>query len=93
VNIWSQITLQLVLEKDYLDQLQRIYKHEEGERDITQATIDSITNAFNNGDADELLAQLLGQGSSQYQDIDNSNATILSAILLDDYLQSILREA
>ncbi len=81
------------MEKDYLDQLQRIYKHEEGERDITQATIDSITNAFNNGDADELLAQLLGQGSSQYQDIDNSNATILSAILLDDYLQSILREA
>jgi hypothetical protein len=68
VNIWSQITLQLVLEKDYLDQLQRIYKHEEGERDITQATIDSITNAFNDADADELLAQLLGLEKFPYKD-------------------------
>ena len=68
MNIWSQKTLELVNTQDYLDQLQRIYVHEEGERQVTQQTIKSIRDAFEDGDAEALLDQLLGLERFPYKD-------------------------
>jgi len=34
MNEWAKRTLQLVMEQDYLDKLQKVYPHEEGERDV-----------------------------------------------------------
>lgn len=68
MNHWAQKTLQLVKEGDYLDRLQNIYKHEEGERTITKTTLDSIRKAFEEGDAVEVLQQLLNLEKFPYKD-------------------------
>lgn len=68
MNPWSTATLQLVYTQDYLDKLQQIYAHEEGERKITTATINSIKEAFADGDAEALLNQLLGLEKFPYKD-------------------------
>lgn len=49
MNIWSQKTIEFAKTQDYLDQLQLIYPNEEGERDISQSVLDSITYAFKDG--------------------------------------------
>lgn len=68
MNPWSQKTLQLVTTQDYLDQLQKIYVHEEGERDVTEGTIQSIRDTFESGDAEGLLTHLLGLEKFPYKD-------------------------
>lgn len=65
---WSLHTLQLVSTQNYLDRLQEIYAHEEGERNVTDATIDAIREAFSNGDAEALLEHLLGLEKFPYND-------------------------
>lgn len=68
MNHWAQKTLELIQNEDYLDRLQEIYRHEEGERTITQATLDSIKESFEDGDADDLLNQLLNLEKFPYKD-------------------------
>jgi len=68
MNPWSQQTQQLVTRLNYLDRLQTIYAHEEGERNITEKTIASIREAFADGDANRLLDELLSLEKFPYKD-------------------------
>jgi hypothetical protein len=68
MNDWSKKTLALVTKKDYLDQLQMIYSHEEGERDVSDETIRLIKAAFRKRDSKALLNQLLSLEKFPYKD-------------------------
>lgn len=68
MNEWSKRTLQLVAEQDYLDKLQKVYPHEEGERDVEQSVLDSIRQSFNKRDERALLDQLLSLERFPYKD-------------------------
>ena len=46
MNQWSSRTLNLVTSEDYLDKLQKIYPHEEGERDVDETILDEIKRSF-----------------------------------------------
>ena len=68
MNEWSERTLRLVLEQDYLDRLQEIYPQEEGERDVAQAILESIKQSFEKKDEKTLLEQLLRLEKFPYKD-------------------------
>ena len=68
MNIWSQRTVELVTSQNYLDRLQHIYPHEDGERSVNDTTIDSITQSFNNRNESELINQLLSLDKFPYKD-------------------------
>jgi len=58
----------LVNNQDYLDRLQQVYPHEEGERDIDQNTLDSIRQSFEERDNIALLNKLLNLDKFPYKD-------------------------
>jgi hypothetical protein len=68
MNEWSKRTLELVTKENYLDRLQLVYSHEEGERDVSEAVLDAIRKAFEKRDEEELLNQLLGLEKFPYKD-------------------------
>ena len=68
MNEWSRRTLHLVNDQDYLDRLQQIYPHEEGERDISQSVLDSIRQSFEERDDITLLNKLLNLDKFPYKD-------------------------
>lgn len=68
MNQWAERTLELINNENYLDRLQEIYAHEEGERNITQTTVEAIKQSFANGDATALLEQLLDLERFLYKD-------------------------
>lgn len=68
MNEWSERTLRLVLEQDYLDKLQEIYPQEEGERDVAPAILESIKQSFEKRDEEALLEQLLRLEKFPYKD-------------------------
>jgi len=68
MNVWSQKTLELVAIENYLDQLQRIYSHNEGEREVGDAVVESIRTLFNNRDEVALMNQLLELEKFPYKD-------------------------
>ena len=68
MNEWSKKTLELVTTKNYLDQLQIIYPHEEGERDISEETLNSIRHSFEKKDKKGFLNKLLGLERFPYKD-------------------------
>ena len=68
MNEWAERTLQLVTEQNYLDKLQKVYPHEEGERDVKQTLLDSIRQSFEMKDERTLLDQLLSLERFPYKD-------------------------
>jgi hypothetical protein len=68
MNHWSQKTLELVNTQDYLDRLQRIYAHIEGERDVSTATLDRIARLYEEGNEHALLNELLSLEKFPYKD-------------------------
>ena len=68
MNEWSTKTLKLVTDKNYLDQLQVIYSHEEGEREVKDKVIEAIKESYNKKEEKELLNQLLGLEKFPYKD-------------------------
>lgn len=68
MNEWSRRTLDLVNNQDYLDRLQDIYPHEEGERDIDQNILDAIRQSFAEHDDTMLLHKLLNLDKFPYKD-------------------------
>ena len=68
MNEWSRLTLHLVNNQDYLDRLQRVYPHEEGERDIDQNILNSIRQSFEERDDMALLDKLLNLDKFPYKD-------------------------
>ncbi|MDP3181820.1 MAG: hypothetical protein Q8M54_03260 [Desulfobaccales bacterium] len=68
MNEWSERTLRLVREHNYLDRLQEIYPHEEGERDVNQALIDAIRESFDARNDNALLNKLLDLEKFPYKD-------------------------
>jgi hypothetical protein len=68
MNEWSEKTLRLVREYNYLDRLQEIYPHEEGERDVSQEVIDSIRESFEARNNNALLNKLLDLEKFPYKD-------------------------
>lgn len=68
MNEWSKRTLSLVNDQDYLDKLQQIYPHEEGERDVAQSTLNSIRQSFAQRDEASLLDKLLNLDKFPYKD-------------------------
>lgn len=68
MNAWSKSTLELVTKHDYLDQLQLIYSHEEGEREVDESVLDSLKEAFEVRDDKKLLMQLLNLERFPYKD-------------------------
>ena len=67
-NNWSKKTLELVTAKNYLDQLQVVYPHEDGERNVPERILDSIRSAFGKKDLKQLLNQLLDLEKFPYKD-------------------------
>ena len=45
MNEWATRTLDLVNNQDYLDRLQQVYPHEEGEREVNPEVLDSIRHS------------------------------------------------
>lgn len=68
MNEWSQRTLHLVTSQDYLDKLQQIYPHREGERDVAVNALDSIRQSFEDRDEIALLNKLLDLEKFPYKD-------------------------
>lgn len=68
MNTWSQKTIELATTQNYLDQLQNIYSHQEGERKVSAITLDAIRDAFKKGDEIQLMNQLLGLDKFPYKD-------------------------
>jgi hypothetical protein len=68
MNPWSLKTIELVTTQNYLDQLQLIYAHEEGERNVLTATLDSIRVSFEAKDETKLMDQLLSLEKFPYKD-------------------------
>lgn len=68
MNEWSTRTLDLVNNQNYLDKLQEVYPHEEGERDVDPDALDAIRQSFADGDDSALLDQLLNLEKFPYKD-------------------------
>lgn len=68
MNEWSKRTLEVVTRENYLDRLQLVYSHEEGERNVSQNVLDEIRAAFEQRNGEELLNQLLGLEKFPYKD-------------------------
>lgn len=68
MNYWSQKTLELVTAQNYLDKLQIIYPHEEGEREVSEEVLKSITTSFITKNNFELIDKLLGLEKFPYKD-------------------------
>lgn len=68
MNDWARLTLDLVNNQDYLDRLQLVYPHEEGERDIDLDTLESIRTSFLERDESSLLNKLLDLDKFPYKD-------------------------
>lgn len=68
MNQWSSHTLNLVTSQNYLDRLQKIYPHEEGERNVDETTLNGIKKAFENEDDINLLNKLLDLEKFPYKD-------------------------
>lgn len=68
MNEWASRTLDLVNNQDYLDRLQQVYPHEEGERDVAPHTLNSIRQSFEARDDAALLDQLLNLDKFPYKD-------------------------
>jgi len=68
MNYWSQKTLDLVTAQNYLDKLQIIYPHEEGERQVDEEALESIKSSFIAKDNFQLLDKLLGLEKFPYKD-------------------------
>jgi len=68
MNEWAIRTLDLVNNQDYLDRLQEVYPHEEGERDVDPDVLDAIKTSFEDGDDETLLDQLLDLEKFPYKD-------------------------
>lgn len=68
MNEWSRRTLHLVNNQDYLDRLQQVYPHEEGERYIDQNILNSIRQSFEERDDMALLDKLLNLDKFPYKD-------------------------
>lgn len=68
MNIWSQKTIEFAKTQDYLDQLQLIYPNEEGERDISQSSLDKISKLFNDRNEIGLINELLALEKFPYKD-------------------------
>lgn len=68
MNEWGKRTLLLVNNQDYLDRLQQIYPHEEGDRDVNQDILTSIKQAFQKQDDIALLNKLLNLEKFPYKD-------------------------
>lgn len=68
MNEWATRTLDLVNNQDYLDRLQQVYPHEEGEREVGPEVLDSIRQSFAERDGTALLDQLLNLEKFPYKD-------------------------
>jgi hypothetical protein len=68
MNEWGKKTVSIANKSNYLDQLQSIYSHEEGERVISAETIQEITEAFKNKNQTKLINLLLGLEKFPYKD-------------------------
>lgn len=68
MNQWSSRTLNLVTSRDYLDRLQEIYPHEEGERDIDETILNEIKESFEKKNDINLLNKLLDLEKFPYKD-------------------------
>lgn len=68
MNEWAIRTLDLVNNQNYLDRLQEVYPHEEGERDVDFEALDSIRQSFTEHDDSALLDQLLNLEKFPYKD-------------------------
>ncbi len=67
-NKWSEQTLEIVNNEDYLDRLQQIYSHEEGERHVSEEVLQQLRDSFGRGDKTTLLNQLLNVEKFPYKD-------------------------
>ena len=68
MNTWAKKTLRLVDRTDYLDRLQEIYPHQEGEREFDSATLVSIKDSFDERDNISLINKLLDLEKFPYKD-------------------------
>src|SRR5258706_10289223 len=65
---WADRTLHLVTNENYIDRLQLIYPHEEGERDIDGDTLKAIRVSFKKRNEIALLRRLLDLEKFPYKD-------------------------
>lgn len=68
MNEWSQRTVNLVTEENYLDRLQEVYPHEEGARDFDEEALTLIRESFAVRDNTGLLNKLLDLERFPYKD-------------------------
>jgi hypothetical protein len=68
MNEWSKQTLRLVTTQNYLDRLQEVYPHEEGERNVNEAALTFIKAAFLAKDDIKLLNHTLDLQKFPYKD-------------------------
>lgn len=68
MNEWSRKTLDLVTRRNYLDQLQHVYAHEEGEWDVSEDVITAIKKSYEERDEIGLITQLLNLEKFPYKD-------------------------
>jgi hypothetical protein len=68
MNKWSEQTLKLVTTQNYLDRLQEVYPHEEGERRVNERIVASIKAAFTGKDDIKLLNYTLDLQKFPYKD-------------------------
>lgn len=68
MNNWGRRTLDLVTNQNYLDELQRVYPHEDAERDVSEETIAEIRRLFSARDNAGLLNALLDLEKFPYKD-------------------------
>lgn len=68
MNIWSTQTLRIVNGENYLDRLQEVYPHEDAERDVPDAVLESIKRSYDNRNHNELLNGLLNLKKFPYKD-------------------------
>jgi hypothetical protein len=67
-NQWSEKTVELATTENYLDQLQNVYPHEEGTRNVPDDVITDIRNSFESEDVSGLLEKLLNLKKFPYKD-------------------------
>jgi len=68
MNEWARRTLKLVRGENYLDRLQEVYPHEQGERYIDANTLSRIRSYYESKDNISLLNQLLDLQKFPYKD-------------------------
>ena len=68
MNEWARRTLALVNNQAYLDRLQQVYPHEEGERDVAPDILNSIRESFEERDDTAILDKLLNLDKFPYKD-------------------------